>query len=76
MRAERWQRLEAIFQSALDCAPRNRAAWLDTACGGDLELRGEVDALLAAHETGDFDFTRAAFGEALRVLEQRTARVQ
>ena len=76
MQAERWQRLEALFQSALDCDPRNRAAWLDAACGGDFELRREVEALLAAHETGDFDFTRAAFGEALRVLEQHTARVQ
>jgi eukaryotic-like serine/threonine-protein kinase len=76
VQAERWQRLEAIFQSALDCEPQKRGAWLDTACGSDLELRGEVDALLTAHESGELDFTRAAFGEALRALEQRTARVQ
>jgi eukaryotic-like serine/threonine-protein kinase len=76
MQAERWQRLEEIFQSALDCAQQNRAVWLDTACGSDFELRCEVDALLAAYETGDLDFTRAAFAEALSVLERRAARVQ
>jgi eukaryotic-like serine/threonine-protein kinase len=74
--AERWQRLEEIFQSALDHPPQSRATWLDSACGDDIELRCEVDSLLAAHEAGDFDFTRAAFAEALQVLEQRTARVQ
>ena len=76
MQAERWQRLEEIFQSALDCAPQSRAAWLDAACGGDAELRREVEALLAAHGRGELDFThRAAFADALKVLEQRTAAV-
>jgi eukaryotic-like serine/threonine-protein kinase len=75
VQAERWQRLEEIFQSALDCAPQGRAAWLDAACGGDAELRREVDSLLAAHEQG-LDFTRrAACADALKVLEQRSAEV-
>ena len=73
MQTERWQRLEEIFQLALDRPALSRAAWLDAACGGDFELRREVDSLLAAHATGDFDFTRAAFAEALKVLEQRTS---
>jgi eukaryotic-like serine/threonine-protein kinase len=77
VQAERWQRLEEIFQSALDCPPQDRAAWLDSACGDDSELRREVDALLAAYEQGEFDFTRAAaFEEALKVLGQHTARLQ
>ena len=76
MQAERWQRVEEIFQSALEQPPQSRSTWLDSTCGGDVELRCEVESLLAAHETGDFDFTRAAFAEALQVLEQRTARVQ
>jgi len=76
VQAERWQRLEEIFQSALDCDPPSRAAWLDTACGDDHELRCEVDSLLTAHEHGEFDFTEpAAFLDALKVLEQRTARL-
>jgi len=76
VQSERWRQLEEIFQAALDREPHSRAAWLDSACGDDLELRGEVDSLLAAHEQGEFDFTRpAAFVEALKVLEQRSARM-
>jgi len=76
VQAERWQRLEEIFQAALECAPQSRTDWLDTACGDDSELRSEIDALLRAHEQGDVDFTQsAAFADALRVLERRTARL-
>lgn len=77
MQAERWQRLEEIFQAALECAPQGLAAWLDTACDGDPELRAEVDELLRAYEHGDVDFTRSAgFLDALKLLERRTARLQ
>jgi non-specific serine/threonine protein kinase/serine/threonine-protein kinase len=76
MQAERWQRLEELFHSALERAPPERAAWLEAACSGDVELRREIDALLAAHETGDLDFTRAAAAaDAFKVLEQRAARL-
>ena len=77
MHPERWQRLDEIFQSALDREPESRAAWLDSECGDDRELRRELDALLAAHEHADSGFTQpAAFVEALKVLEQRTAPLQ
>ena len=39
-----------VFQAALPRGPELRAAFLDEACGGDGELRREVDSLLAAHE--------------------------
>jgi non-specific serine/threonine protein kinase/serine/threonine-protein kinase len=69
--------VEEIFQSALDCAPQRRAAWLDEACGDDLELRCEVDSLLRAHDSGSFECTQSgAFAEALEVLEHRAAGVQ
>jgi eukaryotic-like serine/threonine-protein kinase len=77
VQAERWQRLEEIFQGALERAPQSRAAWLDGACGVDLELRIEIDALLRAHEHAEAHFTRsAAFVDALKVLERRTGRLQ
>jgi eukaryotic-like serine/threonine-protein kinase len=42
---------KSIFQSAIDKAtPEERAAHLDVACGDNLELRREVEALLAAHD--------------------------
>jgi serine/threonine protein kinase len=39
-----------VFLAALTRASELRGAFLDEACGGDDELRREVDGLLAAHE--------------------------
>jgi serine/threonine protein kinase/tetratricopeptide (TPR) repeat protein len=42
---------KSIFLAALDQAsPEERAAYLDTACGDDHQLRAAVEALLAAYE--------------------------
>src|SRR5436309_990635 len=45
-----------IFFAALDLPdPAARSAFLETACGGDLTLRGKVEALLLSHaEVGSF----------------------
>src|SRR5262245_3089418 len=41
---------EQVFLAALDLAdPADRAAYLEKACGGDVELRRRVEELLAAH---------------------------
>src|SRR5262245_42028492 len=48
MKPERWQRIDELFQAALERDGAERAAWLAVACAGDDGLRGEVDALLAA----------------------------
>jgi formylglycine-generating enzyme required for sulfatase activity len=47
---------EQVFLGVLDLAdPAERAAYLDKACGGDVEFRRQVEALLAAHfKTGAF----------------------
>jgi serine/threonine protein kinase/TolB-like protein len=47
---ERWRRLEALFDAALDLPPDERAAWLRRACADDDGLREEVERLLRAHE--------------------------
>jgi serine/threonine protein kinase/TolB-like protein/Flp pilus assembly protein TadD len=55
MSSERWQKLEEIFQTAIDMASGERAQYIEAACAGDEELRREVEALLAEHdEAGDF----------------------
>ena len=46
--AERFQQVEAIFHEALEAPGEGRAAWVETRCGGDLELAAEVNSLLAA----------------------------
>lgn len=55
MTPERWQRIESIFQSALDLARSDRENFLNAECADDADLRSEVDKLLLQYdESGDF----------------------
>jgi serine/threonine protein kinase len=55
MTPERWQRIEQLYQAALERAPSERMALLEEVCAGDETLLQEVAALLAAEqEAGDF----------------------
>ncbi len=47
MSEDRWQQAKRIYNSALGCEPDRREGYLTEACGGDVELRKEVEALLA-----------------------------
>jgi tetratricopeptide (TPR) repeat protein len=46
MEAERWQRIEDLYHSALLQEESRRARFLEEACGGDDALRTEVESLL------------------------------
>src|SRR5438270_8348984 len=50
MKAERWQQVNDLFQSAVERAPEERAAFLDEGCHGDEGLLREVESLLASYE--------------------------
>jgi serine/threonine protein kinase/TolB-like protein len=53
--ADRWRRIEELFHAALDLAPAERDAYLQRACGSDMDLRKEVQSLLqSAEESIDF----------------------
>jgi serine/threonine protein kinase len=55
MTPNRWQRIEQIFQSALEMDLEERAAFLAKACADDHSLRSEVESLIAAHyQAGSF----------------------
>lgn len=70
---ERWQRVEAVFQAALDRAPHERASFLEQACGSDVELKSETVTLIAAYEhAGDFIEQPALVHDA-RVIFSETA---
>jgi tetratricopeptide (TPR) repeat protein len=57
----RWERVEELFAWALASERSERSAGLASRCGGDGELRDELDSLLAAWESsGDFLDTPAA----------------
>jgi Tol biopolymer transport system component len=54
MTAPAWSDLEALFYEALARPPEERATFLAERCGGRLDLRGQVEAMLGAHEeSGD-----------------------
>ena len=46
MTPERWQQIDKLLELALEQEPVSRNMFLDSACGGDNELRREVEALL------------------------------
>ena len=45
--AERWRQIDGLCRAALDRDPRGRSDYLREACGGDDELRREIEELLA-----------------------------
>jgi len=66
---DRWQRLEALFFEALDLAPPARASFLDQACGGDAELRLEVQSLLNSSEITLADLRRPVEEAAHEIVQ-------
>jgi serine/threonine protein kinase len=55
MTPERWQRISDILEHTWEHNANDRDAFLDQACGDDLELRSQVESLLASDEDiGDF----------------------
>ena len=53
MNPDRWQQIGHFYHAALELEPDERASFLDGACGGDDELRREVESLLRAHQQAD-----------------------
>ncbi|MGD9561595.1 MAG: protein kinase [Pyrinomonadaceae bacterium] len=49
----RLEQIERIYQTAADRPPDERSAFLDESCGGDEELRREVESLLRYHNSTD-----------------------
>jgi len=48
MTPERWRRVEEVFNAAVELPKERRSAFVHEACGSDLELRREVESLLAS----------------------------
>jgi eukaryotic-like serine/threonine-protein kinase len=44
----RWQRIKSLFQAAVEQSPAERQSFLDAATDGDVELRREIESLLAS----------------------------
>lgn len=67
----RWERIEALFDEALDRAPVERAAWLREAAGDDAGVRDEVARMLAAHEGREGILDRGLHRPAAEELMER-----
>ena len=72
MTPERWQRVEAIFQDALDRPAQERASFLEQACRDDDELRNEADTLIAAHENAGEFIEQPALAQDARFIFAQT----
>src|SRR5215216_1581064 len=58
MNPERWRQVEEVYHAALELPPPARAAFLETTCEGDQELRRQVESLIAQgdpHSRGPID---------------------
>jgi hypothetical protein len=64
---DNWGQIERLFQSAMELAPENRAAFLDEACNGDEALRQEVEALVVYQEAAG-GAIQAAIHDAAELL--------
>ena len=53
MSPERWQQIEAVFQSAIDLPPHERDHYLSDACRTDPDLKAEVERLLSNADSAD-----------------------
>jgi eukaryotic-like serine/threonine-protein kinase len=67
MIAERWQQVDSLFQRSSEVDPSERTAFLNEACGEDLELQNEVERLLA-HATKTLGLLKTPVEEAAREL--------
>ena len=64
------EKINKIFNAALDVDRGERTAFLAKACGDDSDLLAEVEALIAARDEADEFFDKPAW----RTLEQLAAR--
>ncbi len=64
MTAERWRRIEEVFQAVVTQPAEKRDTLLDESCAGDDELRREVEALLASDDKDENRLEEIASGVA------------
>jgi eukaryotic-like serine/threonine-protein kinase len=68
MTPERWQQVKEIFDSAIKYLPEHREGFISEACGGDEDLRSEVESLISSHEKGGSFIDEPAYYAAAELL--------
>jgi len=75
VKAERWQQVERIYESALEKDASERAAFLAEACAGDDELRQEVESLLEYQKRSEDFIESPALDVAAKMIAMQQSRV-
>jgi serine/threonine protein kinase/tetratricopeptide (TPR) repeat protein len=68
MTPQRWSRIKEVYGAALEKPEQERPAFLDSACGGDAELRTEVERLLANSDAASLPSPASGLLDATREL--------
>ena len=66
MITERWERTKQILEDVLRLPSQQRSAYLDSACGGDRELRAEIESLISSLREAGSQFLGAPATEVLQ----------
>jgi len=75
MSTDRWHRAVELFEQAQELPEPERAGFLDTACAGDVEMRHELEALLASAPASSA-WLRDAISAEVQKLASDAARAQ
>jgi serine/threonine-protein kinase len=68
MRPEDWLKIKEIFDAAVLIPKDGRDSYLRDACGDDIELRGDVEALLASYDAAEGFMEKPFAGEIAELL--------
>ena len=68
MKVERWRRIEELLGGALERDGGERALFVERACDGDLNLRREVESLLAHEVPSETFIENSACALAAEIL--------
>lgn len=68
MQTDRWVRIEQLCQEALELPAEQQSSFLDSACNSDVELRREIESLLAHRQGADTFLEAGAMDAAAQVL--------
>jgi len=73
MKSGRWKKVIDLFQTAVERAPEERAAFLNESCHNDERMRREVESLLTAHDRAENFIEVPAFKAAPEFVPNDTA---
>jgi serine/threonine protein kinase/tetratricopeptide (TPR) repeat protein len=68
VKQELWRQAEDLFHAALERLPEERRAFLEEACGGDIDLQRQVEALISNDERAGSFLEKPLLAEASSLL--------